>query len=97
MSFADGPLSTEVWPLVVQDLSAGGIGILLARRCEPGTELSVEMTGDTGRRLCSLPVTVVNVRKELHGHWSHGCAFLTPLTDGELLSLLNHLVHPESA
>jgi hypothetical protein len=25
--------ASEVWPLVVQDVSAGGIGILLARRC----------------------------------------------------------------
>jgi hypothetical protein len=95
--FEDAPPSAELWPLVVQDVSAGGIGLLLARRCEPGTELSVELTGDAGRAPRSLPVKVVHVRKELHGHWAHGCTFLTPLDDAELLALLDHLVRPEIA
>jgi hypothetical protein len=95
--FDHAPPSTELWPLVVQDVSAGGIGILLARRCEPGTELSVELAGDAARAARALPVKVVHVRKELHGHWAHGCTFLTPLDDAELLALLNHLVRPETA
>jgi hypothetical protein len=95
--FEDAPPSTELWPLVVQDVSAGGIGILLARRCEAGTELSVELTGDAGRAPRSLPVKVVHVRKELHGHWAHGCTFLQPLDDAELLALVNHLGRSETA
>jgi hypothetical protein len=82
--------SSEIWPLVVQDVSLTGIGILLARRCEPGTILSVEV-GGTGRTARSLPVQVVRVRKDNFGHWTHGCMFLTPLDEPELHTLLEHL------
>ncbi|QJW96355.1 protein kinase domain-containing protein [Frigoriglobus tundricola] len=87
----DAPGSAEVWPLVVQDVSATGIGLLLARRCEPGTELSVEVASDAaGVRRC-LPVRVVRVRKDNFGHWTHGCTFLTPLTRAELTAILDGL------
>ena len=82
--------TNEVWPLVVQDVSATGIGLLLARRCEPGTELSVEVA-DAGRALRCLPVRVVRVRKDNFGHWMHGCTFLTPLDETALTALLDHL------
>jgi serine/threonine protein kinase len=83
--------SQEVWPLVVQDASATGIGLLLARRCEPGTELAVEVTSGTDRSVWSLPVRVVRVRKDNYGHWMHGCAFVEPLNEPELAALLSHL------
>jgi serine/threonine protein kinase len=83
--------SQEVWPLVVQDVSATGIGILLARRCEPGTELSVEVPMGTNHQNWSLPVRVVRVRKDNHGHWMHGCIFLVPLDDEELEALIGHM------
>jgi serine/threonine protein kinase len=83
--------ATELWPLVVQDVSATGIGLLLARRCEPGTELSVEVMTNPDRTPFCLPVRVVRVRKDNFGHWTHGCAFLTPLDEAELTALLGHL------
>ena len=87
----DAPGSAEVWPLVVQDVSATGIGLLLARRCEPGTELSVEVVSDSaGARRC-LPVRVVRVRKDNFGHWTHGCTFLAPLNRAELTAILDGL------
>jgi hypothetical protein len=82
--------SHELWPLVLQDVSATGIGLLLARRCEPGTELLVEVTGPD-RTVWALPVCVVRVRKDNYGHWMHGCAFLSPLDDSELAALLSYL------
>jgi serine/threonine protein kinase len=94
--FDGGPPSAEIWPLVVQDVSAGVIGILLARRCEPGTELSVELMGGPDMAARSLPVTVVRVKKEQHGHWTHGCMFLTPLDDDELNALINYLGKAET-
>jgi serine/threonine protein kinase len=87
----------EVWPLVVKDASAGGVGILLARRCEPGTELSIELATGPGRVPRSLPVRVVRVRRDNLGHWAHGCQFLTPLDEDELNALLSHLGRPDPA
>ncbi len=84
--------SQEEWPLVVQDVSATGIGLLLARRCEPGTELAVEVSvAGADREVRRLPVRVVRVRKDHYGHWTHGCAFLEPLDDDALTALLGHL------
>jgi serine/threonine protein kinase len=85
------PDSQEVWPLVVQDVSATGIGILLARRCEPGTELSVEVPMGPDQPNWTLPARVVRVRKDNFGHWMLGCVFLEPLNDEELAALLGHM------
>jgi hypothetical protein len=88
--------SGELWPLVIQDVSVSGIGILLARRCEPGTELSVEILSPD-HETWSLPVRVVRVRRDQYGHWMHGCMFLTPLDEVELTTLLNQMGKPETA
>jgi serine/threonine protein kinase len=91
------PDAAELWPLVVQDVSATGIGLLLARRCEPGTELSVEVVTGAGRPPRPLPVRVVRVRKDHYGHWLHGCAFLSPLPEPELSALLTQLGRSDTA
>jgi serine/threonine protein kinase len=93
---ADTAESQEVWPLVVKDVSVGGVGILLARRCEPGTELLIDLAAGSSRVPRSLHVRVVRVRRENLGHWIHGCQFLTPLEEQELASLLSHLGRGES-
>jgi serine/threonine protein kinase len=83
-----GEDTEELWPLVVRDVSAGGIGVLLARRFEMGTELTIElMTGPdpVPRRL---PARVVRIEPESLGHWVHGCAFRHPLSDEELDALI---------
>jgi serine/threonine protein kinase len=85
------PDAQEVWPLVVQDVSASGIGLLLARRCEPGTELSVEVAISPNREVQSLLARVVRVRKDNYGHWMHGCVFLDPLAEEELSVLISHM------
>lgn len=96
--FEGEPPSSEVWPLVVQDVSVGGVGILLARRCEPGTELSVQLTSgnDVDHDTWSLPVKVVRVRKDQYGHWMHGCTFFAPLDEAELDAFLNCMSKPET-
>jgi len=83
--------SFAVWPLVVRDVSTGGVGILLARRCEPGTELLIELVTETNQQTRSLPVRVVRVRRDTLGHWVHGCEFLSPLDPTSLSAVLEHL------
>jgi serine/threonine protein kinase len=85
-----GPESEEIWPLVIRDLSAGGIGVLLARRFEPGTELNIELPIESSapRRLST---RVVRVVPEKGGHWIHGCAFPARLSTEELDSLLKFM------
>ena len=71
----------------VRDVSAGGVGILLARRFEVGTELSVDLTTDPSPPL-HVPVRVVRVQPERAGHWVHGCVFERPLTKEQLKALV---------
>jgi serine/threonine protein kinase len=80
--------SEEIWPLVVRDVSAGGVGVLLARRFEPGTDLSIELVVGTSGPPQRLPARVVRVQVERGGYWIHGCAFDPPLGDEQLEALL---------
>ena len=78
----------ELWPLVVRDVSAGGIGVLLARRFEMGTELTIELTAGQDATPRRLPARVVRIEPEKNGHWVHGCAFRHPLSKDELAALV---------
>lgn len=78
----------EMWPLVVRDVSIGGVGVLIARRFEPGTELSVELSAGPDVEPRRLPVRVVRVVPARSGHWFHGCSFFNNLTQSELDLLL---------
>jgi serine/threonine protein kinase len=83
-----GADTTEDWPAVVRDISATGLGLILARRFEPGTELTVDLDLKADAPPKAVRVKVVNVRPDAMGHWRHGCAITAPMTDGDLLRLL---------
>jgi hypothetical protein len=88
--FGGGEETEEIWPLTVRDVSTGGVGVVLARRFEAGTELTIELgTGPTStpRRV---PVRVVRIEPDSVGHWVHGCAFVSKLADDELTALLRY-------
>ena len=86
-----GAENEEYWPLVIRDVSAGGTGVLLARRFEPGTELNIEFSAGPGAPPRRMLARVVRVVPEKAGHWLHGCAFPVPLTDAQLDSLLKYV------
>ena len=88
--FGGGEDTEEIWPLTVRDVSTGGVGVVLARRFEAGTEFTIELgTGpdSTPRRL---PVRVVRIEPDSVGHWVHGCSFACPLDEDELEALLKY-------
>ena len=83
-----GPDNEEFWPLVIRDLSIAGVGVLLARRFELGTELSIELSAGPDVPPRRLPAKVVRIVPEKTGHWMHGCVFADKLSEDELDTLL---------
>ena len=75
---AGGADAAEAWPAVVRNISAGGMGLVLARRFEPGTVFAVRMDGAVGKPPRDLVARVVNVRADGQAHWFHGCALAAP-------------------
>ncbi|MBA4187619.1 MAG: hypothetical protein C0467_06325 [Planctomycetaceae bacterium] len=86
--FGGGNETEEEWPLVVRDVSVSGIGVTLARRFEPGTELTVELADEPSAIPSKFAIRVVRVKSESAGQWLHGCEFVNPLVDSELTALL---------
>lgn len=80
----------EKWPLVVRDVSATGIGVVLARRFEVGTQLMVELAFEPNKPVQRLPIRVQRVQIERAGHWAHGCTFEEPLSDTQVHALVKY-------
>ncbi|MBY0523266.1 MAG: PilZ domain-containing protein [Gemmataceae bacterium] len=78
----------ESWTATVRDLSTGGVGIVVNRRFEPGTLLSIELQDADRLSARTLLVRVVRLTKEGKEHWLLGCAFTTKLSEAELLALM---------
>jgi hypothetical protein len=81
-----GDDAQESWPVVIRDVSTGGVGLLLARRFEKGTIFKIELGIGSAAR--NIRVRVARVSAEAVGHWIHGCAFVDPITEDELAALL---------
>jgi hypothetical protein len=78
-----GELDHRWWFAKVCDLSSSGIGMILQRRVEPGTQLSVALHSQANSSSRTLEATVVHVLAHPEG-WITGCAFASPLTETEL-------------
>jgi hypothetical protein len=86
-----GPVEGEErfrWFATVQDISAGGIRVLLDRRFESGTILAIELGATADGPSRSLEARVVHVKQTAGKKWMVGCAFTTPLNEGELQALV---------
>ena len=80
----------EVWPLVVRDVSAEGLGLSLARRFEAGTRLAVDLHGGPDATPRRYAARVIRVQPEAGGYWVHGCVFDPPLSDAEVTAVLRY-------
>jgi serine/threonine protein kinase len=77
------------WDARVLDLSVGGIGLLLSRRFEPGTILTVDLIGSDGDSRLAREMRVVRVEPADEGRgWFVGGSLLEELGRDELRRLL---------
>lgn len=78
------------WTGKVRDISQGGIGIILSRRFELGTLLSVEIQEPDGRSSGSLLARVVHVTPHSSGGWAVGCCFTSELSEEEVKNFVEN-------
>jgi hypothetical protein len=76
------------WLGEVLNVSAGGIGLSLSRRFQPGTVLFVELPCKLNGQVRVLPAQVVHITFLGKGSWQTGCRFLNGLSDEEAAALL---------
>jgi hypothetical protein len=76
------------WPAQVQDILLGSIGLILCRRFEVGTVLSIEVRNQASAGvLTKLVARVRHVTAQPNGGWKLGCELLIRLTSGDLEEL----------
>ncbi len=78
----------EAWTATVHDVSTSGVGIVVNRRFEPGTLLSVELQDVEQTVNRNLLVRVVRLTRGEGDSWLLGCAFTSKLSESELLALM---------
>jgi hypothetical protein len=76
------------WEGKLRDISVGGVGVVLARRFEPGAVLSIELSDREGNPFTLLG-RVARVRLLPEGSWLLGCAFVSLLSPEEVETLCN--------
>jgi hypothetical protein len=76
------------WLATVVDISVKGVGLILTRKLEPDTLLSIELqnTGSNFQR--TLLARIVHAADQPGKGWRVGCAFAKALTEEELQALL---------
>src|SRR5262249_4194409 len=72
------------WEATVQGLSTGGLGLLVSRRFERGTILTIGLADE----LPALEIRVTRVERAVGDSWFHGCVFAQPLGKEELGQLI---------
>jgi PilZ domain len=76
------------WVGTVQDISIGGVSVVLSRRFEPGTVLIVELQDGTGESACTQLARVSWVSGRRNGGWLLGCTWSRPLSAEDLQPLV---------
>ena len=79
------------WPAVIEDVSAGGIGLLLSQPLDIGTLLALTWPRPIPGIAPTLTVRVLRVSPQPGGLWRLGCAFATDLNEPQLQALLDAL------
>lgn len=86
-----------MWPGTVSDISAERMVLLLERRFEPKTLLSVALPETDHCYGSSLVARVIQVERHGNGRWLLDCEFLTPLDEEQVNTLLEAINRPSPA
>jgi hypothetical protein len=74
----------EPVPAIIDDLSGGGLCLLLSEPFRPGTLLRVDWPGATPGAYYPIEVCVLRTQKSTSGVWSLGCCFVQEFADADL-------------
>ena len=88
--------AAETWMARVRDLSALGIGLLMARRCELAELLEIELVKASGALVRTVLARVIHVEEDRPRSWVAGCAFVSELTDAEIRLFHAEAVRPKA-
>ncbi len=72
----------------VRDLSAAGVGLLVAQPLKPGAVLVITLQHGTRKLARPLPVRVMHCSPAAEGGWLVGCQFVRKLSGPELQVLV---------
>ena len=75
------------WEATVQDISADGVGLVLGRRFEPRTVLTLDLEATAESPARRLLVRVARVRRLVSRRWLLGCVFAARLGEEEVQAL----------
>ena len=78
----------ESVPALLEDVSDGGLGLVVRRCYEPGRVLAVSWQHPPHGPKRTLLAQVVHSRNEGDGNWVVGCALASTLTEEEVTALL---------
>ena len=79
------------WPGLIQDVSAGGMGLVVNHPFPPEALLAIEWNRPIPKLPLALSVRVVRARAHAGGFWSVGCAFASDLAPSQLQALVEAL------
>jgi len=86
--FCDIGALVDSWPARIENVSRGGLKIIIGRRFEVGTILKVEVATADEEIQSMLLARVVRAAPESISHWGLGCAFLQEISEDEVQGLL---------
>jgi serine/threonine protein kinase len=85
---AEADMAQDTWPATIEDVSRRGLALVLARRLERETVLTLELTVPGQKSPTSLLACVKRVQAQGFGHWLIGCEFPELLSDEQMQALL---------
>lgn len=74
----------DSWQARAINISAGGLGVLLERRFERGTTLTVQLPHGPAETPRTLLARVMHATRQPDGTWLHGLSLLRPLNEDQL-------------